>query len=140
MKAILSACAVVAAVCTPAQDVPVAPPAVPVTPSAGDMGTADIPPRDEDVTSTTIAEPAPSTTVTPRLPMPPERIKRCESGGDYRAVNRSSGAGGAWQIMETTWRALGGTGHAEDASPAEQDMRAAMLWDGGRGARAWVCR
>ena len=35
-----------------------------------------------------------------------ERIKQCESGGNYRAVNPSSGAAGAYQFMYTTWRAL----------------------------------
>ena len=70
---------------------------------------------------------------------PPEYIKQCESGGDYRAVNPSSGAGGAWQFLPSTWRSVGGTGLPQDASPAEQDYRAAILWDNGRGASHWVC-
>lgn len=43
-----------------------------------------------------------------------------ESGGNWRAVNPSSGAGGRYQIMPSTWAANGGTGLPQDASPAEQ--------------------
>ena len=71
--------------------------------------------------------------------MPPDYIKQCESGGDYSAVNPSSGAGGAWQFMPGTWRSVGGTGRPQDATPAEQDYRASILWDNGRGASHWVC-
>ena len=41
-------------------------------------------------------------------------------GGDWTAVNPSSGAGGRYQIMPSTWAAYGGTGLPQDASPAEQ--------------------
>ena len=70
---------------------------------------------------------------------PPDYIKQCESGGDYSAVNPSSGAGGAWQFMPGTWRSVGGTGRPQDATAAEQDYRASILWDNGRGASHWVC-
>src|SRR5262249_35173370 len=33
----------------------------------------------------------------------PTYIVMCESGGDYGAVNPSSGAGGAYQILPSTW-------------------------------------
>lgn len=69
---------------------------------------------------------------------PPEYIKQCESGGNYRAVN-PNGHYGAWQFSIATWRSVGGTGNPADASPAEQDYRAAILWDGGRGASHWEC-
>ncbi len=36
----------------------------------------------------------------------------CESGGDYGAVNPSSGAGGAYQILPSTWALYGGKGGA----------------------------
>lgn len=62
------------------------------------------------------------------LPTPPEAVKRCESDGNYSEVNSSSGAGGAWQFMPGTWRSVGGTGLPQDASPAEQDHRAALLY------------
>lgn len=68
----------------------------------------------------------------------PASIVQCESGGDYRAVNPSSGAGGAYQILPSTWAAMGGSGRPQDASPAEQDRIAAKVWQvQGRGA--WVC-
>jgi septal ring factor EnvC (AmiA/AmiB activator) len=68
----------------------------------------------------------------------PEYIVMCESGGNYHAVNASSGAGGAYQIMPATWRGYGGQGLPQDAPPAEQDRIAAMIWaDSGPGA--WSC-
>ena len=68
----------------------------------------------------------------------PTYIVMCESGGDYRALNPSSGAGGAYQILPSTWRAYGGKGLPHQASKAEQDRIAAMIWrDSGPGA--WMC-
>ena len=40
----------------------------------------------------------------------PTYIVICESGGNYQALNASSGAGGAYQILPSTWRAYGGPG------------------------------
>ena len=68
----------------------------------------------------------------------PTYIVMCESGGNYRALNPSSGAGGAYQILPSTWRAYGGQGLPHQASKAEQDRIAAMIWaDSGPGA--WAC-
>ena len=68
----------------------------------------------------------------------PSYIVACESGGNYGAVNPSSGAGGAYQILPSTWALYGGTGNPEDGSKAEQDRIAAQIWaDSGGGA--WVC-
>ena len=68
----------------------------------------------------------------------PTYIVMCESGGNYSAVNSSSGAGGAYQIMPSTWEAYGGKGLPQDASKAEQDRIAALIWaDSGPGA--WSC-
>ena len=68
----------------------------------------------------------------------PTYIVMCESGGNYRALNPSSMAGGAYQIIPSTWHAYGGTGYAHQASKAEQDRIAAMIWaDVGPGA--WSC-
>jgi resuscitation-promoting factor RpfA len=62
----------------------------------------------------------------------------CESGGNYSAVNPSSGAGGAYQILPSTWQLYGGQGDPEDAPKDEQDTIAAEIWaDSGGGA--WVC-
>jgi len=43
-----------------------------------------------------------------------------ESGGNPRAVNPYSGAGGLFQFLPSTWRSLGFGGLPEDASPATQ--------------------
>jgi muramidase (phage lysozyme) len=62
----------------------------------------------------------------------------CESGGNFDAVNPSSGAGGAYQILPSTWEAYGGEGNPEDASPEEQHEIAQQIWEDS-GASAWVC-
>ena len=68
----------------------------------------------------------------------PTYIVMCESGGNYRALNPSSGAGGAYQIIPSTWRAYGGEGLPHLASKAEQDRIAAIIWrEDGPGA--WSC-
>jgi len=68
----------------------------------------------------------------------PTYIVMCESGGDYGALNPSSGAGGAYQILPSTWAAYGGEGAPHEAPKAEQDRIAAEIWaDSGGGA--WVC-
>lgn len=68
----------------------------------------------------------------------PTYIVMCESGGNYRAYNPSSGAGGAYQIIPSTWAAYGGRGRAHTASKAEQDRIAALIW-ADVGASAWSC-
>jgi peptidoglycan hydrolase CwlO-like protein len=68
----------------------------------------------------------------------PSYIVMCESGGNYGAVNPSSEAGGAYQILPSTWRLYGGQGEPQNAPKAEQDRIAAEIWaDSGPGA--WVC-
>jgi len=159
----LFACAALAAACVPA---PVAerattatvPGVIPTRVTAAELGRLDL---DEypDVTTSTTAPPPPTTVAPPvtvrtsppttayeppspqgksnRGELPPDYVVARESGGSYTAVNPSSGAGGRYQFLESTWRAVGGTGLPQDASPAEQDMRAAMLWDYGRGCSHW---
>ena len=68
----------------------------------------------------------------------PAGIVQCESGGDWSAVNASSGAGGAYQILPSTWAAYGGTGSPQDASPAEQSAIAAEIY-ASQGPSAWTC-
>jgi peptidoglycan hydrolase CwlO-like protein len=68
----------------------------------------------------------------------PTYIVMCESGGNYSALNESSGAGGAYQILPSTWRAYGGQGLPHQASKAEQDRIAAMIW-ADSGPSAWSC-
>jgi len=68
----------------------------------------------------------------------PTYIVMCESGGNYAALNPSSGAGGAYQIMPATWEAYGGTGLPNEASKAEQDRIAALIY-ADSGTAPWVC-
>jgi hypothetical protein len=68
----------------------------------------------------------------------PTSIVICESGGNYGALNPSSGAGGAYQILPSTWDSYGGQGSPQDASKQEQDEIAAQIWSDS-GAGAWVC-
>jgi peptidoglycan hydrolase CwlO-like protein len=68
----------------------------------------------------------------------PAYVVMCESGGNYGAVNASSGAGGAYQILPSTWELYGGQGEPQNAPKAEQDQIASEIWaDSGPGA--WVC-
>jgi peptidoglycan hydrolase CwlO-like protein len=68
----------------------------------------------------------------------PTYIVMCESGGNYSALNPSSGAGGAYQILPSTWEAYGGKGEPQNASKAEQDRIAGEIWEDS-GPSAWVC-
>ena len=45
-----------------------------------------------------------------------------ESGGNASAVNSSSGAGGLYQFLPSTWQALGHSGLPQNASVAEQNQ------------------
>jgi septal ring factor EnvC (AmiA/AmiB activator) len=68
----------------------------------------------------------------------PTYIVMCESGGNYSAVLPSSGAGGAYQILPSTWELYGGQGEPQNAPKAEQDRIASEIW-ADSGAGAWVC-
>ena len=68
----------------------------------------------------------------------PTYIVMCESGGNYHALNPSSGAGGAYQILPSTWAAYGGQGEPQNAPKAEQDRIAAEIW-ADSGPSAWSC-
>jgi septal ring factor EnvC (AmiA/AmiB activator) len=68
----------------------------------------------------------------------PTYIVMCESGGNYSALNPSSGAGGAYQILPSTWELYGGQGEPQHAPKAEQDRIAAEIW-ADSGPSAWVC-
>ncbi len=70
----------------------------------------------------------------------PQAIVMCESGGDYGALNPSSGAGGAYQLLPSTYEGLGGQAEAPNLAPkSEQDRLAAKLWADGRGRGNWEC-
>ncbi|HEU4598312.1 MAG TPA: transglycosylase family protein [Solirubrobacterales bacterium] len=68
----------------------------------------------------------------------PTYIVMCESGGNYSALNPTSGAGGAYQILPSTWELYGGKGLPHEAPKAEQDRIAAEIW-ADSGGSAWVC-
>jgi muramidase (phage lysozyme) len=68
----------------------------------------------------------------------PTYIVMCESGGNYRAVNSSTGAGGAYQIMPSTWHAYGGKGMPQNGSKQEQDAIALKIYKS-QGSSPWSC-
>jgi uncharacterized protein YabE (DUF348 family) len=53
-------------------------------------------------------------------------LRKCESGGNYQS--RNAPFYGAYQFMISTWASVGGSGNPADASPAEQDYRAQLLY------------
>ncbi len=61
-------------------------------------------------------------------------IRRHESGGNYQATNGIYR--GAYQFDARTWQSVGGSGDPAAASPAEQDRRAALLYQQ-RGGQPW---
>lgn len=68
----------------------------------------------------------------------PAAIVLCESGGNYSAVNPQSGAGGAYQILPSTWQAYGGHGSPQSAPKVEQDRIAVQIY-ARQGRSAWTC-
>lgn len=65
-------------------------------------------------------------------------IAACESGGDPTAVN-PAGYYGKYQFDTGTWASVGGSGNPAEASEAEQDYRASLLYSRA-GASPWpVC-
>ncbi len=71
-----------------------------------------------------------------------ERIAKCESGRNPRAVSRTGRYRGAWQFALSTWAAFGGRRYAADpinATYVEQRQIAYRVYRG-QGPRAWpVC-
>ncbi len=82
----------------------------------------------------------------PRPPSPPPgaddqadawaKFRECESGGDYQAIGGGGLYRGAYQFSQATWEGVGGTGDPAQASPAEQDYRARLLYER-NGAGQW---
>jgi hypothetical protein len=77
----------------------------------------------------------PAGTSTPRAGGALASIRACESGGNYQ-TNTGNGFYGAYQFDQSTWRAAGGTGTPNTASPAEQD-RVAAGWIASGHRNAW---
>lgn len=67
-----------------------------------------------------------------------DTIAACESGGDPTAVN-AAGYYGKYQFDLGTWASVGGSGNPAEASEAEQDYRAGLLYSRA-GSSPWpVC-
>jgi resuscitation-promoting factor RpfC len=64
-------------------------------------------------------------------------VIQAESGGDAGAVNASSGAGGLYGFLPSTWQALGFSGLPEDAPVSEQNAAFAKEYAAG-GTSAWA--
>lgn len=69
-------------------------------------------------------------------------VRQRESRGSYTVVNGSSGAGGAYQFLPSTWQGSGaaartGVPRAEMASPAQQDAEAQRLYSSS-GSSPWA--
>jgi LysM repeat protein len=55
-----------------------------------------------------------------------DRLAQCESGGNW-SINTGNGYSGGLQFSQSSWRAVGGSGSAHQASKSEQIARAEML-------------
>lgn len=55
------------------------------------------------------------------------KLRMCESSNNY-SINTGNGYYGAYQFDVTTWHGVGGSGYPHEASPAEQDYRALVLY------------
>jgi len=64
-------------------------------------------------------------------------VIQAESGGNASAVNPSSGAGGLYGFLPSTWQALGHSGLPENASVSEQNQAFQQEYAQG-GASAWA--
>lgn len=58
-----------------------------------------------------------------------EAIAECESGGDPEIVSSNGLYHGKYQFHPDTWESVGGKGLPSDAPEAEQDYRAALLYE-----------
>ncbi|HET8588892.1 MAG TPA: peptidoglycan-binding protein [Nakamurella sp.] len=65
------------------------------------------------------------------------QLRMCESSNRYD-INTGNGYYGAYQFDLPTWRSVGGSGYPNQASPAEQDYRALILYRM-RGWSPWTC-
>ena len=75
----------------------------------------------------------------PRVAAALEAIAACESGGDPAAVGGGGAYRGKYQFSPETWASVGGSGDPVDAPEAEQDRRAAMLYERDGAAHWPVC-
>ena len=81
-------------------------------------------------------EPAQSGGSDVQVPAVLQRIGRCESGGNPRAVSADGRYRGKYQFDLPTWRSLGGTGDPAEAPESVQDRLAIKLYRQ-RGTAPW---
>jgi hypothetical protein len=67
----------------------------------------------------------PAPPVSPAL----QAIAQCESGGDPHAIGGGGLYRGKYQFSVDTWASVGGSGDPAAAPEAEQDRRAALLYE-----------
>ena len=80
--------------------------------------------------ASSVRRPAPGGSASAAL----DRIARCESGGNPRAVSADGRYRGKYQFSRATWKQMGGKGDPARASEAEQDRIAAALYAAQGGA------
>jgi LysM repeat protein len=110
------------------------------------MGAIPAPPP-APVAAAPVAAPAPASAPVSTAPAPSsysaasgsfqQCVIQAESGGNAGAVNASSGAGGLYGFLPSTWQALGHSGLPENASVAEQNQAFQQEYAQG-GASAWA--
>ncbi|HEY3954121.1 MAG TPA: transglycosylase family protein [Streptosporangiaceae bacterium] len=108
--------------------------AIPVAPAPAPVQASAAP-----ATATATAEPvaaAPATTAYTGSGGFQSCVIQAESGGDASAVNGSSGAGGLYGFLPSTWRSLGYSGAPQDASVSEQNAAFAKEY-AQSGGSAW---
>jgi peptidoglycan hydrolase-like protein with peptidoglycan-binding domain len=71
-----------------------------------------------------------------KVPRILQKIAKCESGGNPRAVSPSGKYRGKYQFDQQTWEAYGGHGDPIDASESTQDRVAIRLYKA-RGTKPW---
>ena len=86
--------------------------------------------------SATETQQAPSVGSDVQVPAVLQRIARCESGGNPRAVSADGTYRGKYQFDMATWRGLGGSGDPARAPEATQDRLAIKLYRQ-RGTAPW---
>jgi hypothetical protein len=116
----------------------IAPHVIPPTPVTNSQvkAAAAAPPR---VVTTAAPRPVAAAAATGSGGLPPifQCIIQHESGGNPRAVNRSSGAAGLFQFLPSTWHSLGYSGSAADYPTAVQYQAAERLY-AQSGTRPWA--
>lgn len=67
-----------------------------------------------------------------------DRLRSCESSGNYQSVDSNVAHFGAYQFDQSTWDSVGGQGRPDKATATEQDYRALYLYRM-RGWQPWQC-